>query len=531
MKNFKNKRRIIFPLLYFNQKIFLIFSLISYCNTITSEIKIFSTPYISLKNRFRKMSTQDIFGSAFKINYYYTNLYLGEKQKKQSYILDTGSSITTSTCKQTCQKCGKHINPYHNIKNMNNILTCNSKKCSMVTSQCEKNKKCTFSISYAEGSSLKGTYINELINFGKNYKKQKGIYAPIGCTSVETHLFLTQEADGIMGLSNNEKNFVDILYNLGGINNKIFGLCFGQLGGYFSIGNVEKKFHKEKIKFVEMKNNNKYFEVNINNITVNNIKIKNYDMSKFSNFLDSGTTLSFFPNVIYDEVISVFDSECKKFGYNKCGKYEYVSDSGACYIFDNYTHLNNAIKNFWPTITFFINDYEFKWKPEYYFFNISEEKNRSEACIGFCKGGSWRFTFGSTWFIGHDIIFDRENKLIGFAEAECFQNLKINETNGLEIFNINILEKLGKNKIIYLCVISSIVLLTGMTLIIIVLVIFHKKMKVIDKIRKSKADGRKKISDNSSGNNNSIKLSVVNISSDENKNNIALKNNEVIPVK
>ena len=529
MKNSKYQIPIINSILYLKQITFILFSLISYSNTITTEIKIISSPYLSLKNHHRKLTTQDIFGSAFKVNYYYSNLYLGEQSKKQSYILDTGSSITTSTCKQTCEKCGKHINPYHNIKNKNNILSCNSKKCSMVTSQCDRSKRCSFSISYAEGSSLKGIYINELIKFGNNYKNQKGIYAPIGCTQSETHLFLTQEADGIMGLSNTDKNFVDILYNLGGINNKIFGLCYGQLGGYFSIGSVETKHHKEKIKYVEMKlNRNKYFEVDINNITVNNIKIKNYEMSKFSNFLDSGTTLSFFPNSIFDELISIFDNECKKFGDNKCGKYKYISDYGACYIFDNNTHLNNAIKNFWPVITFFISDYKYKWKPEYYFFNISD-KGKIEACLGIAKGGGSRFTFGSTWFIGHDIIFDRGNKLIGFAEAECFQNIKINGTNGLEIFNYEIFKKLGKNKIIFLCVICSIVMLFGLVLIIVVIVIFKQKMKIIDKIRKKEVDGQMKINDNISKSNNNIQLSVENMSSDNKRNNSSLKKYEIIP--
>ena len=517
------------PSFYSKQIILIIYSLISYCSSITTEIKIISSPYILLKNNTRRMSTQDIFGSAFKINYYYSNLYLGENKKKQGYILDTGSSITTSTCKQVCEKCGKHINPYHYIKNMNNILSCSSKKCSMVSSQCDKNQKCSFSVSYAEGSSLKGVYINELIRFGKNYKNQIGVYAPIGCTATETHLFLTQEADGIMGLSNTDKNYIDVLYNFGGVNKRIFGLCYGQLGGYFSIGSVETKYHKEKMKYVEMNaNNNKYFEVDINNITVNNEKIKSYEKSKFSNFLDSGTTLSFIPNAIYDEIINVFDSECKKYGFNKCGQYKYISDSGACYIFDNITHLNNALNNFWPTISFFIGDYQYKWKPEHYFYNISET-NKFQACIGFCKTWSSRFTFGSTWFIGHDVIFDRDNKLIGFAESDCFQNKKINETNGLEILSHEILEKLGKNKIIFLCVISSVVVLSGVLLVIVVVVIFKKKMKIIYKLRKKKADRQVTISENSSSNNVNVNLKEVNAIPDKSINEQPLKNNEVVP--
>lgn len=55
--------------------------------------------------------------------------------------------------------------------------------------------------SYSEGSSLSGLFFNELISFGDNFKS---VSFPIGCTTRETHLFLTQHADGIMGLSNSD---------------------------------------------------------------------------------------------------------------------------------------------------------------------------------------------------------------------------------------------------------------------------------------------------------------------------------------
>ena len=73
-----------------------------------------------------------------------------------------------------------------------------------------KDNKCSFSISYAEGSSLKGVFINEIVRFGKDYKQQKGTKVPIGCTTNENNLFYTQDANGIMGLSNGDKNFINI---------------------------------------------------------------------------------------------------------------------------------------------------------------------------------------------------------------------------------------------------------------------------------------------------------------------------------
>ena len=101
------------------------------------------------------------------------------------------------------------------------------------------NNKCSFSISYSEGSSISGVYINEIVRFGENYKEQIGTFVPIGCTTDENHLFYTQDANGIMGLANNERNFVEILYKFGAIKKNIFSLCLAQLGGIFNIGEIK----------------------------------------------------------------------------------------------------------------------------------------------------------------------------------------------------------------------------------------------------------------------------------------------------
>ena len=54
--------------------------------------------------------------------------------------------------------------------------------------------------------------------------------------------------------------------------------------------------------------------------------------------------------------------------------------------------------------------------PDEYFFN-STNKMKIIGCIGFSKGKGRRFTFGSTWIIGHEIIFNRKNNKIGIAKA------------------------------------------------------------------------------------------------------------------
>ena len=185
------------------------------------------------QNFYRDLKSHSpLYGNSNKIFYYYTNLYIGEKKEKQTYIIDTGSSITTSPC-SLCEKCGKHLNSPFQIS-YNEILKCNNKKCKMVNYDCNKNEICDFSIYYSEGSSLEGYFVDKIIHFEDNFQNENNnISIPIGCTFKETHLFLTQLADGIMGLGNRKNNFITILKNYGIIKNDIFSICLGNENGYF----------------------------------------------------------------------------------------------------------------------------------------------------------------------------------------------------------------------------------------------------------------------------------------------------------
>ena len=398
-----------------------------YIKSITQDIKIAKLPYLSINNNNNSSSSlrklylpSNIYGSAFGLNYYYTNLYLGDEMKKQTYILDTGSTITTAPCQPYCIKCGNHLNSYHNVKDSSKVISCNDDKCRMVKSSCDKDNTCSFKTSYSEGSSLSGIYINELIRFGEDYNSKEGDYVPIGCTTSEDNLFYTQKADGIMGLGNNENNFISILNKVGAIENTIFGLCLAQMGGYFSIGEINNTFHREEITYLKMEKISFFFSLNMNKIYVNDKMITKYSKNKYSLIIDSGTTISYFPEEIFNEMVTNIKSICSS-SQNRCGYYEYDRDFGPCFSFDSRNQMEEAVYKYWPNISFILEDYKYNWTPDEYLFNDTN-KMKIRGCMGFNKGGGKRFTMGSTWMIGHEIIFDRKNNRIGIVEANCDKN-------------------------------------------------------------------------------------------------------------
>jgi len=387
-----------------------------------------------VNGKIRKTLEQSIiYGNINELNYYYINLYLGKNRKKQSFLLDTVSGITSIPCKPYCNQCGQHINSYLYI-NENQIIPCNNEKCSSVESNCDKNNikeeednYCSFEIQYSEKSVIKGIYFDELINFKKkDYNNNK--YVPIGCTIYEDNLFYTQKVDGIMGLCNNGNNFINILYKYGVINNNIFSLCFGQKGGYTSIDKIETKYHKEKISYINIDKDNNYYNIYINKININNNNrsIVVFDNITYSAIIDSGLTLTNMPKNIANYIINYIKNICKD---EKCGDLYFHKEFDLCYKFNSLEHLNYVLDNIWPNISFYINYYEYIWRPSQYIFKINEN-NEIIGCTGFIKNRGNVFNLGASWMIGHDIIFDNQNNRIGFAEADCNQNNILN--NGEE---------------------------------------------------------------------------------------------------
>ncbi len=401
--------------------------LLKIIKTITFQLQTTKLNIIS----FRKLySPSSIYGNPDKLNYYYTYLYIGEKEKKQSYILDTGSSVTTSPC-NLCENCGKHENGLYEI-NKDNIIKCNDQKCSLVKNSCYNDKDdCDFNISFSEGSTIKGKFIYEKIKFGDKYKTDNFFYFPIGCTNSENHLFKSQLADGIMGLQNTENSFTSVLYKLKIIPKNMFSLCLGKDGGYFSIGEILNEAHyNNNITYLKLYNDG-FYTINLINVKINSkvieINKKNNYSNKYSSIIDSGTTISCFPNEIGEIIYEEFKNICDK--TKKCGKLKRDEELGNCYYFKNNNDLEFALDNIMPNISFNINEeYDFIWEPRNYYFNVSTKREKG-FCLGFNIEETDKFTFGSTWMQNYDFIFDKSESKVGIVKSNCNYLSYINNTD------------------------------------------------------------------------------------------------------
>lgn len=102
-----------------------------------------------------------------EMGYYYVNIYIGTPPVRQTVIVDTGSSTTTFPCND-CTDCGKHIdNKFQRDESKTaDVVRCHEPVGDRQCEQCDNANRCSFSISFAEQSSLRGYFIRDYIIFG-----------------------------------------------------------------------------------------------------------------------------------------------------------------------------------------------------------------------------------------------------------------------------------------------------------------------------------------------------------------------------
>ena len=360
---------------------------------------------------------------------YFTTLYLGKEKIPQTYILDTGNYVTSSPCDK-CLACDDHLGQKYKLEDESKIIACNSTNCDMLSNVICQSSQCSFLQSFKEGSFISGIYVNESIFFEETLNENISYNIPIGCTTEEDGIKVqSQVANGIMGLGNNNKSFIDILYNSNIIKRKIFSLCYSLGGGYFSIGKIETAFHFfENINYVNLIDINmeKYY-IKVNHLGIGSAKI-DYN-GKAS--INSGTTLTYFPEKIFRAIMNNYLIICKN-----CGNLKRLEEYGYCIKVKDEEEMNEIefeIQVKWEDIIFVLDGYKFIWKPENYIFIYEPEEGELNLCLGFEGDDNIEnIILGTTFMRGYDIIFDKEEFRIGFVQADCDRNDTIGTLIGIE---------------------------------------------------------------------------------------------------
>ena len=373
-----------------------------------------------------------LFGNSSALNYFYANILIGSQQQKQALIIDTGSYITAFPCEPYCVNCGKHMNNRYNISSSSQgeIITCQDNKnnndssmndyCKIILKgKCNEQKECSFNNAYGEGSSISGLYFNDTIWVTDNETKINKVKISLGCIKKENKNFLSQVADGIIGLAPSDMSFTSMLYEEKAIQYKSFSLCLNNINNGILTFGENPQNSKNLIPFY----GSDFYRININEVEITKDSVEVGLMG----IVDSGTTFTYFPKNIFNKIQMYIYSYCSNI--DKCLGDDYISkDRGLCYIVKPHVPIQKFIDSF-PMIKFKLeNEIEYEWKPENYLLQNLNNTKKKEFCISINGWNQNEILLGSAWMHNHKFIFDLNKREIEIKERNCRAN---NVTNPL----------------------------------------------------------------------------------------------------
>ncbi|GMF28409.1 unnamed protein product [Phytophthora fragariaefolia] len=319
-----------------------------------------------------------------------------------------------------CDGCGSHTDQPFQADNSSTLIhvTCSQQQPFFQCKECtEKSDTCAISQSYMEGSSWKASVVEDVVYLGgeasfddEAMRNQYGTHFQFGCQSSETGLFVTQVADGIMGLSNSDHHIVAKLHHENKIPSNLFSLCFTENGGTMAIGEPNSKAHRGDISYAKVisdRSASHFYNVNVKDIRIGgkSINAKEEAYTRGHYIVDSGTTDSYLPRALKTEFLQVFKEVA--------GRDYQVGTSCHGYTNEDLASL--------PSIQLVMEAYGdenaeviLDIPPEQYLLH-----NDNSYCGSIYLSENSGGVIGANLMMNRDVIFDNGNQRVGFVDADC----------------------------------------------------------------------------------------------------------------
>ncbi|CAK8997008.1 unnamed protein product [Durusdinium trenchii] len=342
-----------------------------------------------------------VYGNLRNDGYYFLDLWVGTPPQRVSVMMSlTGSPLTAFAC-SSCERCAQHMDPWFQLNQSSTaeILPCADPRChrgcgnrNLATS----NAPCEYEQRYAEGSSIRGWWFEDVVRAGSQLIGRK----MMGCHSEEKDIFSTLKANGILQLA---PGISDTL--LAERDADVIAVCLADYGGIVTMGGPNWSFHRGRPKYIKMKQrmNSSIFAQGRSEILVplTSISIGWHVVPIHGETtVESGTTRTYFSSSAYDSIRKHIESFCR----HRCGL---LTAKRSCWITKRLQYFPALRMNFGHT---------FRWAPSAYLY----ARRPGHYCYAFEDDGpSGRTILGGSWMLHQELIFDFRQGRLGVVPAEC----------------------------------------------------------------------------------------------------------------
>jgi hypothetical protein len=284
-----------------------------------------------------------------------------------------------------------------------------------------------------------------------------GFSVNFGCQTSATGLFLTQLADGVLGMDNAAHSFWRQMYQAGKMQDEIFSLCYvrqshsdqsGTEAGAMTLGGSDDRLHLTRMVFTKQEEvwgdmfgallRKIYLREGDGGVSMNAtrddlrivpIEITESTLNQGPVRIDSGTTDSYF-GIALTQPFKAAWMELVNWQYSNSMRYisydEMIQLPTIIIQFQGSESLNQEVGDpmMVPNLAGSLdpdhpNDVVVAIPPQHYMERASDGSASYTPRFYMLESARAGSTIGANMLMGHDVLFDMKNRRIGWAESNC----------------------------------------------------------------------------------------------------------------
>ena len=362
--------------------------------------------------RRRRLSLADgwrLDGNLHTLGYFSADVCVGTPPKVFNLIVDTGSALMAMPC-AGCSRCGHHIKGERfdvSKSSTGRAITCSNRPSTVRCNSCSSNE-CTYSVSYAEGSRIAGHMMVDAVQVSSN-SGRKAVQVGFGCQTLETGLFNSQVADGIVGFSwgvgYGHTLFDNLVMSLQAPD--VFSMCLSEATGAMVMGGTVPD-RDLGVPWVAIDGSSGY-NVAVYEFNVNGVPSGGSPTQYAGTIVDSGTTFTYLPPGPYAKARDRWRTVCP---WGNCKDREVKGQYNDDYC---YRMSHEELRGFAPYEFVFqggaklpvpSTQYAYEWKTGVW-------------CMGVYNNERNGAVIGAATMRNHEVIFDRVRRRIAFVPSDC----------------------------------------------------------------------------------------------------------------